>query len=353
MPIVGTQVILCDVPCRADTYIGCSHRCTYCFAQRRGDDRNNNEIQIAETRSNIRRFIDGGRTLETCWIDFNLPIHLGGLSDPFQPVEAEHRVTYGCLEEFAETKYPVIISTKGRLVAEPDYLKLLSQCRAVVQLSMLCSGYDELEPGAPPFDERLDMAARLHALGNVRVNARLQPYMIDFYEDILKNIPRFAKAGVYGVTVEGYKAFVKDDPRMIRLGGDQVYPAHMLRPQFEKIKEEAHKHGLKFWCGENRLRALGDELCCCGCEGMEGFEVNKYNLNHLFFDDGELFGPQPTSAQLKDGSADCFTSLIQDTTGHYLTKPLSFVEAMMKCAETRRCHEIMGLIESVDQAELF
>ena len=35
MPDCGSQVFLCDVPIRFDTYEGCSHDCKYCFASRK------------------------------------------------------------------------------------------------------------------------------------------------------------------------------------------------------------------------------------------------------------------------------------------------------------------------------
>ena len=37
----GSQIILCNLPVRFDTYRGCSHGCRYCYA-------NYNEKQIAE-----------------------------------------------------------------------------------------------------------------------------------------------------------------------------------------------------------------------------------------------------------------------------------------------------------------
>ena len=33
----GSQVILCNLPIRFDTYKGCSHGCRYCFAQKKND----------------------------------------------------------------------------------------------------------------------------------------------------------------------------------------------------------------------------------------------------------------------------------------------------------------------------
>lgn len=37
MPEYGSQIVLCDLPIRFDTYKGCSHNCKYCFVQRKKD----------------------------------------------------------------------------------------------------------------------------------------------------------------------------------------------------------------------------------------------------------------------------------------------------------------------------
>ena len=148
----GTQVILCNLPIRFDTYKGCSHGCRYCFAQKK---HNIAKIQKDETVEALLTFIEGKRGRETAWCDWNIPIHFGGMSDPFQPIEKSIRASYDCLKLLAETKYPFIISTKGKLVMEPEYLELLEKCNCVVQISAVCSKYDLLEPGAPPYRERL------------------------------------------------------------------------------------------------------------------------------------------------------------------------------------------------------
>lgn len=84
------------------------------------------------------------------------------MSDPFQPCEKVHRISYEALKIFAETKYPFIVSTKGKLICEDDYLSLLKQCNAVVQVSMVCSKYDVLEKGAPKYSERLEMLRKTY-----------------------------------------------------------------------------------------------------------------------------------------------------------------------------------------------
>lgn len=68
----------------------------------------------------LRDWIAGKRTSETNWCDWPIPRHWGGMSDPFQPIERTERRSLGCLNVFAETGYPIVISTQGTLLASPD-----------------------------------------------------------------------------------------------------------------------------------------------------------------------------------------------------------------------------------------
>ena len=56
MPRCGSQVPICDVPIRFDTYKGCSHGCKYCFVFRKVDIKN---IKLDETSTALLSFIKG------------------------------------------------------------------------------------------------------------------------------------------------------------------------------------------------------------------------------------------------------------------------------------------------------
>lgn len=298
----GSQVILCNLPVRFDSYVGCSHGCRYCFAQKKT---NIALIRKGDTPQSLRDFIEGKRGYETRWVDWKIPIHWGGMSDPFQPIELKERVSYECLKIFAETQYPFVVSTKGRLVAHPEYLELLARCNCVVQISMVCSKYDKLEPGTPSYEERLEMARAV--AGRVkRLMVRIQPYMPEVFKDVMANIPRLADAGVYGIVCEGMK-FAKAKPGMVRIGSDSCYPKEVLERDFLQIRQEAHRNGLRFFSGENRLRAMGDDMCCCGIEGLPGFKGNDYNLCMIV--NGKQ--PEPTPNMKNVGTGGCFKSLRQ------------------------------------------
>ena len=88
MPSCGSQIILCEVPIRFDNYVGCSHGCKYCFVTRKADI---SQVKLGESTQALREFIAGKRTTDTQWCDWNIPLHWGGMSDPFQPAELQYR----------------------------------------------------------------------------------------------------------------------------------------------------------------------------------------------------------------------------------------------------------------------
>ncbi len=317
----GSQVILCEYPVRFDTFTGCSHGCKYCFARQKVDIE---KVVAKGSAKSLRNFIGGGRSTETKWCDWLIPLHWGGLSDPFQPAEKQAGVSLECLRIFAETGYPVIISTKGRLIAEEPYISILRQCNAVVQVSMVCSSYDVMEPGAPSFEERLEMVESL-ALNCKRVIVRAQPYMTQVKREFLDNVPRFAEAGAYGVTVEGMK-FKRAKPGLVKVRGDFCYPQDLLEVHYQQIRDACHGSGLAFFCAENRLRPMGDSYACCGCGDLPGFEGNSFNAVSML----NGIECKPTDRMREVGTAHCFKAIHQSPGSTSMLAKESFASMMLR-----------------------
>lgn len=335
MPHAGSQVILCGLPIHFDTYKGCSHGCKYCFTQRKTDLR---DIGAGEGVESIRKFVEGRRTQETNWCDWDIPLHWGAMSDPFQPIEVSRRSSLKVLELFAKTKYPFVVSTKGECIARPEYLQVLKECNCVVQISAVCPEYDKIEKGAPSFERRMEIATELSAVVP-RVNIRAQPYMIEVLDSVLSSIPAYKRCGAHGIILEGMK-FFHNHGGLIKIGGDFCYPLSTLTNHFGKIKTEAHKNGLVFYCGENRLRSMSDELTCCGIEGLAGFIGNDYNICSMMNGSNGT----PTPAMMKKHSALCFKSMFQSTAECNAIKKHAFSDAMMAYYLSRRskCAQMFG-----------
>lgn len=317
MPKCGSQIVLCDVPIRYDTYEGCSHNCSYCFVQRK----NTLDVGDGESAEALKQFIDGKRRGETAWCDWDIPLHWGGMSDPFQPAELERGRSLEALKVFADTQYPFIVSTKSDLISKEPYLSLIKQCNCVVQFSAVCDRYDNFERGASTFRQRLKAASLISPYK--RVNFRVQPYLPAVFKDVLKSIDLFHEVGGAGAIFEGMKYTVKK-PGTIKLKGDFVYPVDVLKRDFEIFKNKLHKYDMKFYSGENRLRAMGDSLCCCGIDGL-GWKPNTANLNHRLYDkESYVF----TDKMKEVGNTVVFYALAQATTKRHAFAKCSYEEVM-------------------------
>lgn len=321
MPVCGSQLPICDVPIRFDTYTGCSHGCSYCFVKRNVDI---TKIGLGETPKSLKAFIDGKRTINTAWCDWKIPIHWGGVSDPFQPCEKIHKNSLNCLKVLEETQYPYIISTKGRIALEKEYIEMVSKTNCVFQISAVSEKYNVFEKGASSFEERMILAEKLAPKVN-RVIIRAQPFVLDVEEDIIKNLTRYKNIGVYGIILEGMKYRTKRD-NTEKFKGDNVLKKGLLKKAFQRIKEACHENNIVFLCGENRLRSMGDSLTCCGCEGLPEFLVNTYNQNS--FNCGR--DAHTTKSQEQKGTAAPFLTLCQEQKYWLALKEMSFKEAMQR-----------------------
>jgi DNA repair photolyase len=195
-----------------------------------------------------------------------------------------------------------------------------------VQISLVCASYDKIEPGCPSFEERLEIIRKI-APRVKRVIVRIQPYMHEMYEEIFNNLQKFKEAGVYGVIIEGMK-FPKKVEGLVRIGGDYSYDYETILSDFLKLKEEAHRLGLKIYAGENRIRKYGDSLTCCGIDGLEGFKPNEYNLNHLLNGDKKV--PKREMKMLKPGTSLCFLTLMSNTSSLTKIRKQSFYYTMLQ-----------------------
>lgn len=336
MPNCGTQCYLCDLPIRFDTYKGCSHGCKYCFTQKKIDIAT---VETAEGPQALINFISGQRAADTSWADWDIPLHWGGMSDPFQPIEKTARNSYECLKILRDTQYPFVVSTKGALVADEEYLALLAECNCVVQISAVCDSFNELEQGCPSYNDRLIMAGKVAKTGK-RVIIRVQPLMHEVATEVRDCLERVAESGAYGIIIEGMK-HSKSAPGLVRIAGDYAIDYETIRSDFLMLRERGHELGLRVYAGENRIRELGDSLTCCGIDGLDGFRPNTFNINHFIHGDFT----KPTEGQKRTGTADCFGSLNQTTAYHYMLKKNSFAQMMAKFAKEKKalCRDVFGL----------
>ena len=119
-------------------------------------------------------------------------IHIGASTDPYQPIEREHRVTRGVLEVMQRFRHPFTIITKGHLVLRDlDILADMARDRLCYVMISLTTLDDELkrglEPRAPSPAARLKAIAGL-AQAKVPVGVMAAPMIPALNDHELENI---------------------------------------------------------------------------------------------------------------------------------------------------------------------
>jgi DNA repair photolyase len=304
---LSSQFSHCALPLRLDSYRGCGFSCTYCFARTRGGNVQTHRIvpANAKTLRNIFLRADGGYSSSIIHqlLRRRVPIHFGGMSDPFQAREMRDRISFEFLCELKDRCYPTVISTKSSLPTEKPYFDLLSSGWPVIVQFSVTSTEDKrayhVEPHATPPTVLLRIMESLARAG-VIVTCRWQPFIENLVEDPLVYIRRIAEAGASHVSLEHLKVPVEWSSRTKNEGDFSISSLreryrrqgmlldgreYVLEPAKKfanaiSVRKIVHKHGMTFGAGDNELQFLSDgEACCSGVDRFRGFEnVFKHQI---------------------------------------------------------------------------
>jgi DNA repair photolyase len=186
-------------------YRGCEHGCIYCFARP-----NHAYLDLSpgldfESRLFAKPTAPALLRAELARPGYAVrPIALGTNTDPYQPIEAEWRVTRGIVEILAETGHPLTITTKSnRVVRDIDLLAPMA-ARGLASVAMSVTSLDPaiartIEPRAPHPERRLDAVRQLSEAGipTFVSIAPVIPAITDHELEAL--VARAAAAGARGV----------------------------------------------------------------------------------------------------------------------------------------------------------
>jgi DNA repair photolyase len=190
-------------------YRGCEHGCSYCYARPTHSYLNLSPGLDFETRLVAKTNAAEVLRRELAARGYTpQPVTLGTVTDAYQPVERELRITRQVLEVLAQTRHPVVIVTKASLV-ERD-LDLLAPMAAenLAAVAMSITTLDgalsrKLEPRAASPARRLRTVAALARAG-VPVGVNFAPIIPFINEPELEQVLAAAReagatAGFYTV----------------------------------------------------------------------------------------------------------------------------------------------------------
>jgi DNA repair photolyase len=188
-------------------YMGCAHRCTFCYvrnfelrADRPSDDRYGRSIRVKpNVAAALRREVS-----RPSWPREEVAI--GTATDPYQPAEGRFRLTRACIGELAASGTPFSIVTRGPLVVRD--IDVLTDAAREVQVAVYISlpTLDEsvwrtTEPGTAPPASRL-RAVRALAEAGIQVGvgmAPILPGLSDAPEQLEATVRAAREAGAHSI----------------------------------------------------------------------------------------------------------------------------------------------------------
>ena len=168
-------------------YRGCEHGCAYCYARPSHAYLGLSPGLDFETRLVAKPNAAALLERELAAKGYRpKPIALGTNTDPYQPIEREHRVTRSVLEVLARTKHPFTIVTKSALVTRDLDLIAPMAAEGLARVALSITTLDRklartLEPRAPTPERRLAALRELSQAGvpTTVMVAPIVPFLTD------------------------------------------------------------------------------------------------------------------------------------------------------------------------------
>lgn len=305
---VTGQIFFCAAPIRLDSYDACQLGCTYCFSRKRSrawSSRGIHQANAKAFRKRLERVSRGEiRSAVDEFLHARVPVQLGGLQDPFTPIERQASVTLELLKVLRDHQYPTLISTKGSIFEDEPYLTLLSEMNVVVRLSS--TGIAEklrhiVEPRTGDFSSIIERISLLSRRGIV-CGVRFQPMFPGYENEVLQMASSAAEAGAKQLSFEYLKLpneLIDNEiaqtsdllgydllQQMKDLGVKKIGPDWSLAPEAKRpFVREARKHcqslGVMFGAGDTEFIPWSDGDGCCGASELTQGAAKHFNANFV------------------------------------------------------------------------
>lgn len=297
---ITSQFPFCSIPFRLDSFSACQFACHYCFAAARGGYLGDERLSIGDPHTLDRRlrYLESNepRSVLDELLRARIPLHFGGMSDPFMPLEESRRVTLEFLRVLQRHHYPCIVSTKSDLCASEPYLEVLSTGNFAVQFSISTDDDDlalRTDAGVPTPSRRFKAMRELSRLG-VRTSCRIQPVLPGRESDAFRIVKLSSESGASHVSVEHLKWPVETgvtrseklaallgldlsqhlkNSGATRCGREWILPVSGRLPLILELRQYTRQLGLTFGAADNDLLHLSDGESCCSGADLMGFDT--------------------------------------------------------------------------------
>jgi len=216
-------------------------------------------------------------------------------TDPYQPLEKEHKITRRCAEVLAKHRFPLLMVTKSDLVTRD--IDIFKQTPTVVSVTITTLREEVasfIEPYAPSPDQRVSALQKV-AEQDIAAVARIDPIIPtinDDEKDFEELVSTLADVGVKQITiatmkpVRGFFSTLKhaNQPiyeKLVQLYADgkwvvgyKYLPEELRRKILKKLRPIVLKHGLSFASCREGFSQFNTAFCdgTAYCRGL----LNSY-----------------------------------------------------------------------------
>jgi DNA repair photolyase len=221
-PRISGEVYECGLPLTFDQYSRCSYQCLYCFAVNQksvnagaGKSQYEKPVRCVDPDA-VRRMWsapdrvrnpNGSPAMLRNLIQRHVPVHWGGLADPFDDHEELYRVGLELMRFWRSLDWPVVFSTKGALMVQEPWRSVLAGGKFRFQQSIITPDERKaaiVDKGCPTVAQRFAAMRTLTADMGLVVSLRLRPIVPGVVSpaECLELIERAHANGATGVSAE-------------------------------------------------------------------------------------------------------------------------------------------------------
>ena len=303
-----SQFKFCPMAFRVDMYRGCDFGCKYCFANMNAFHEIGTglstwrQADVAHVRKMFKFALETDKESKSVIIEMlrnRVPLHCGGMSDPFQKREWELGLTKELIKISKEYNYPIVFSTKTASLPD-EYYKLLDAKIHAFQVSIMGWTPEYIkrwECNTASAQERAEFVQLLRNDLGLWCSVRIQP-IINKWECValmlaLRDLPSYYSIEHLHVIADSWAGqeallkYCKGSKSFVQNGGLTEFRADVKRENIEFLTKVANHVGVKVGAADNDFHYMSQSRCCCGTDTIGGAFDNYLKFNSCYMSTGQ------------------------------------------------------------------
>ena len=346
-----SQFKFCPMAFRVDMYRGCSYACRYCFANMNAFHEIGTGLStwrnadIDWVRNIFKTALETDKESKSVIIELlrnRVPMHCGGMSDPFQTREWEMGLTKELIKISKEYNYPIVFSTKTASLPD-EYYNLLDKKLHAFQVSIMGWSPEYIkkwEGNTASAQARAEFVQLLRNDFDIWCSVRIQP-IINKWEAValmlaMRDIPSYYSLEHLHVIADswaGQEALLKHckgSKSFIQKSGITEFKTEVKRKNIEFLTKVANAFSVPVGAADNDLHYMSQSRCCCGTDTIGGAFNNYLKFNSCYLSTGksdtkEMFIPKSNVRRHMNIGKGKPTVYVEDVVKQYVKENINLI----------------------------